>query len=208
MLEPAPQCKEASDDLLPITDASDTGQTTELKAEGNTPAPLISQKEIPVPLIEHPLQLHAPRPSFRPKFQRWPNQQQPPRWNNVPPQQQMPFHRGPLLRPPGHNMQGPQRQMRPGFHPRPPFFNNNFMQSRGPIRPPMVRQRFFYQNQQPIGDPSMQGPGYVPAPIMGGSNSAAPAMPRRVLINPNFKGGVEAAKSNLIFLIFFDNILR
>ena len=110
----------------------------------------------------------------------------------------MPFQRGPVLRPPAHNMmQGPQRQLRPGgFPPRPPFFNNNFMQSRAPIRPPMVRQRFFYQNQLPVGDPSIQGPpGYIPAPIVGGNSNPVAAMPRKVLINPNFKGGVEAAKS-------------
>lgn len=95
------------------------------------------------------------------------------------------------MRMPGHMMQQggpPQRQMRPGFPPqqRPPFFNNNFM----PGRPPM-RQRFFYPNSGPMGggDPSMP-PAYVPTPIMGG-----PPMPRKVHINPNFKGGVEAAKS-------------
>lgn len=155
------------------------------------------------PMDQQTLQPHsmAPRQPFRQKFQRWPNQ--PPRWNQMgssqQQQQQMPFQRGPLLRPPGHNnmMQGgpgPQRQMRPGgFPPRPPFFNNNFMQSRGPIRPPMVRQRFFYPNH-PQHDPSMSGPtGYAPT-LMGGGNPAPP-MPRKVLINPNFKGGVEAAKS-------------
>lgn len=49
-----------------------------------------------------------------------------------------------------------------------------------------------------MNDPSMQGsPAYVPSPIM--SNQAQPAMPRKVLINPNFKGGVEAAKSKRKF---------
>lgn len=203
--QPPPQ--ESSEDLPSTEDLpSDTGQTNKTKSEENTPAPTLSQNEIPVsnidPHLQQPQSL-APRQPFRQKFQRWPNQQQPPRWNNVPlHQQQMPFQRGPVLRSPAHNMMqgnpGPQRQMRPGGFPlRPPFFNNNFMQSRAPMRPPMVRQRFFYQNQPPIGDPSMQGhPAYIPAPLMGSANPA-PAMLRKVLINPNFKGGVEAAKSNL-----------
>lgn len=142
-----------------------------------------------------------PRQPFRQKFQRWPNQGGP-RWNNHsmgPQQQQMPpFQRqsGPVMRMPGPgHMQGgpPQRQMRPGFQSqqRPPFFNNNFMHG----RPPMPRQRFFYPNSGPMGgDSTMQGsPGYVPSPIMAGNSG--PGMPRKVLINPNFKGGVEAAKS-------------
>jgi hypothetical protein len=90
---------------------------------------------------------------------------------------------------------GPQRPMRP-FRPqlRPPFnFNNNFMQSRLPLRPPpMSRPRFFYPNHgSQMGDPSMQG--FPPGnPMAGGP---PPGLPRKVLINPNFKGGVEAAKS-------------
>lgn len=161
-----------------------------------TPAPAAPAKQSQV----NPQQPHqmGPRQPFRQKFgQRWPNQ--PPRWNLMPQnhQQQMPFQRGPNpMRP---MMQpGPQRNMRPGFPPqsRPPFFNNNFMQSR-PLRPPpMGHQRFFYPNQ-PLGDPSMgpRPPAYLPGPgLVGGANSGS-HMPRKVLINPNFKGGVEAAKS-------------
>lgn len=143
------------------------------------------------------------RAPYRQKIQRWPNQ--PPRWGTVSSNQhQVPFHRGPnmIQRQSVHNMlqSGPntQRQMRPGFHaqPRPLFFNNNFMQSRPPMRPPMVRQRFFYQPS--ISDSSIQGPpAYVPSPIIGPGPISA--MPRKVLINPNFKGGVEAVKSKYSF---------
>lgn len=42
------------------------------------------------------------------------------------------------------------------------------------------------------------GAGYVPTPIMG---NPGPPMPRKVLINPNFKGGVEAAKSESLMKI-------
>lgn len=149
------------------------------------------------------------RQPFRQKFQRWPNQ--PPRWNPMAPQhqQQNPFQRtsGPVMRPPAHMMPGsiggPQRQMRPGFlaQSRPAFFNNNFMQqSRGPLRQPMTRQRFFYPAPGPIGDQPMQNnPPYVPSPILAGGNvGQGSALPRKVLINPNFKGGVEAAKSKFI----------
>lgn len=200
--------------MLPTEQPSDTGQNLK-KAEEN-PSPLseipskLKTEPIP-PLDQQPLQplSMAPRQPFRQKFQRWPNQ--PPRWNQMGPnqqqqqQQQMPFQRGPLLRPPGHNMMqggpqggGPHRQMRPGgFPPRPPFFNNNFMPSDGHMRMPMVRQRFFYPNSSQHGDQSMSGgaPGYAPSMMSGGN--PAPSMPRKVLINPNFKGGVEAAKSKI-----------
>lgn len=117
---------------------------------------------------------------------------------------------------PGPMMQGgPPRQMRPGFPPR-PFFNNNFMQSRPPIRQPPIRQRFFNPNQPNFGD-HQGGPGFGPSPIVGGVNHA-PALPRKVHINPNFKGGVEAAKSKIIAqfqitkiniaCIFLDQLLK
>lgn len=193
---PPPESTEA---VAPTDEPTDTGQTVEILPEpleapaSKSPAEPSSQKDQQVPQS----QAIAPRQPFRQKFQRWPNQ--PPRWNPMAPQhqQQMPFQRqsGPVMRQPSHMMQGgpgpQQRPMRPGFPPqnRPNFFNNNFMHSRPPIRPPMVRQRFFYQNAVPGGDPSMQGgPGYAPTPVV-------PALPRKVLINPNFKGGVEAAKS-------------
>lgn len=131
-------------------------------------------------------------------------------------QQQMPFQRtsGPVMRQPNHMMQGgpgPQRNMRSGFPPQSrPYFNNNFMQSRPPMRQPMVRQRFFYQNPQQIGDPSMLGSHpFIPSPMMGGGNpSSGGALPRKVLINPNFKGGVEAAKSRLNLITIFYILLK
>lgn len=195
-MQPEPQ-----EEVSPVTEQtdepSDTGQNPEKKVE-EPPAPSetpSAPQSAPKPLQAHSM---APRQPFRQKFQRWPNQQ--PRWNQMPqnPPQQMPFQRGP----PGNMMQGgpgPQRQMRPGGFPpqsRPSFFNNNFMQSRGPLRPPMVRQRFFYQNSGPHGDQSMQGPPGYPQPQgMQPAVNNVPSIPRKVHINPNFKGGVEAAKS-------------
>lgn len=190
--------------LAPTDKPADTGQVEE-KPQEASPALLKTPLEVKPEAVPPPTSQSIPsRQPFRQKFQRWPNQGGP-RWNNHPmgPQQMPPYQRqsGPVMRMPGHMMQGgpPQRQMRPGFQPqqRPPFFNNNFMQ-RG--RPPMQRQRFFYPNSGPMGgDPSMQGsPAYVPTPIMGGN--PGPAMPRKVLINPNFKGGVEAAKSEFWWL--------
>lgn len=210
MNEPADSVQEAVEELPSNDEPTDTGQPPEAKLEEVEPAPSALLKVPPVTNIEPHLQQPqslAPRQPFRQKFPRWPNQHQPPRWNNGPPQQQMHFPRGPVLRPPGPNMMqggpGPQRQLRPGgFPPRAPFFNNNFMPGRPPLRQPMVRQRFFFQNQGPMGDPTMQRPpAYIPAPIMGSSiNPSVPPIPRKVLINPNFKGGVEAAKSNFIFI--------
>lgn len=201
--EEPPSELEASHDLsdaLLITDEpSDTGQILDKEEEDDgEKEPLASKdsppKETAVPQPNKPQSI-GPRQPFRQKFQRWPNLQ-PPRWNhlNQQHQQQMPFSRGPnqILRPPGGHMRpGPQRHPFPPNHPQ--FFNNNnFMQGRPPMRQPMVRQRFFYPNQ-PHGDPSMQGsPAYVPSPIM---SNPVPVIPRIVHINPNFKGGVEAAKS-------------
>ncbi|CRL07967.1 CLUMA_CG020832, isoform A [Clunio marinus] len=159
---------------------------------------VVEDKNIKVSqVLHHPHSTNTRQP-FRHKFQRWPNHPQ--RWNSIAPQQQqqqMPFQpqSGPHFRPPpNHVMQagsGPIRQMRPNFPPRPPFFNNNFMQSRQPLRPPQIRPRYFYPNPAPMNDPQMpRPPSYVPSPVQ--------AMPRKVLINPNFKGGVEAAKSQLM----------
>lgn len=199
--EPEPTEPEPSEALMIIDEPSDTGQSETKEEEETSASKDFPPKETAVPALNKS-QPMGPRQPFRQKFQRWPNQ--PPRWNhpNQQHQQQMPFSRGPnqILRPPGGHMRqgGPGPQRHPGSFPpnHPQFFNNNnnnFMQGRPPMRQPMVRQRFFYPNQPPIGDPSMQGsPAYVPSPIMG---NQAPVMPRKVLINPNFKGGVEAAKS-------------
>ena len=162
---------------------ADTGQIIDKKTE-NPPAPLavlpLGTRNESAPSQNN--QSMQPR-QFRQKFQRWPNQGNQ-RWPNQ-------FQRMPMMQG-GPSMR--QMQMRPGFTPqqRSPFNNfNNFM----PGRPPIPRQRYFYPNSGPMGgDPRVPGaPSYVPSPIMGGGSG--PAMPRKVLINPNFKGGVEAAKS-------------
>lgn len=125
--------------------------------------------------------------SFRPqKFQ-------PRNWNGIPrwPQGQFQGQRPPMRGPPMQMMGGPAPppvpQMRPGgpFPPqRPPFFGP------GGARPP--QQRFFNFQNQP-GRP--QAPNYVPSPIQPGpAPMGSAAMPRKVLINPNFKGGIEAVK--------------
>jgi hypothetical protein len=197
---------------------SDTGQSEE--ALKNDPPPMLevssetnSETDQQVDQPTKPSNLISQRQPFRQKFQRWPNQ--PPRWNPMAPQQQqIPFQRssGPVMRQPAHMMQGgpgPQRQMRPGFPPQSrPYFNNNFMQSRPPIRQPMARQRFFYQNPPHMGDPSMQGSApFIPTSIMGSGNpSSMGSLPRKVLINPNFKGGVEAAKSELNYFRKIKNV--
>lgn len=73
----------------------------------------------------------------------------------------------------------------------------------------MTRQRFFYPAPGPSGDQPMQNnPPYVPSPILAvGNVGQGPALPRKVLINPNFKGGVEAAKSKLIFKLQNEKLL-
>jgi hypothetical protein len=193
-------------------EASDTGQEEPLEpvkkpvlkeAVVVTAPASASEPSASVDQAPHAPHHMTPRQPYRQKFQpRWPNAG-PPRWNHIPPgaqPQQMPFQRGPNMapRPPmmGPGGPGPQRPMRPfGPQLRQPFnFNNNFMQSRPPLRPPpMSRPRFFYPNHgPPMGDPSMQG--FPPSNQMGGG-PPPPGLPRKVLINPNFKGGVEAAKS-------------
>lgn len=198
------QVEEPPQSAVIANESTDTGQVTEpLEKElppESTPEAVKEQNAQKDQSSSRAPSMPARQP-FRQKFQRWPNQ--PPRWNPAlqQHQQQNPYQRsqGPVMRPPAHMMQsgpngGPPRQMRPGFLPqnRPAFCNNNFMQqSRPPIRPPMPRQRFFYPGPGQ-GIPMIQGnPSYVASPIAG----QGPALPRKVLINPNFKGGVEAAKS-------------
>lgn len=120
------------------------------------------------------------RPPFRPqKFQSrgWNNGMQP-RW-------QFPGQRPPPMMHSGPPGRQPAPQMRP-FPPQRPFFN--MPPGNGPPRGLIRPQRFFYRNPPP---PQQQP--YAPTPIQAGSS--APGMPRKVLINPNFKGGVEAVKS-------------
>lgn len=190
--------------ILEVTTvSSDTGQIPEPENEKPVALPSVNIKE-PNPQQKDLLGPRAPsssaRQPFRQKFQRWPNQ--PPRWNSMNPQHQPPlqFQRGPgpVPRPPGHMM--PNRPLRPGFiaQSRPNFFNNNFMQqSRAPHRLPLPRQRFFYPGPGPINEQPMPvNPSYVPSPIIAGGNiGQASTLPMKVLINPNFKGGVEAVKS-------------
>lgn len=135
---------------------------------------------------QFPMGSHRP---FRPqKFQ-------PRNWNGMPrwPQGQFPGQRPPLRGPPG-----PMMGSLPGVRPGPPQMHQGgpFPQGRPPFfgpggaRPP--QQRFFFQNQP--GRPP--APNYVPSPIQPGpAPMGAAAMPRKVLINPNFKGGIEAVKS-------------
>jgi hypothetical protein len=128
-----------------------------------------------------------PNQNYRPRFQqRWPNHPNHPRWNNASMQ-------NPNMIPRGGPM-GPGPMVNPNFNMRPmrpnQFFNSfpNPMQQRT-----MQPQRFpFKPNEirpQPMHFPPVQPP--IPQ-----ANSNVPGMPRKVLINPNFKGGVEAAKSN------------
>lgn len=181
----------------------------EIKQIQDEPQPEQQPEEAP----SEPLQANEAPPQFpmgsqRPPFR--PHKFPPRNWNNNgmprwPPGQfsgQRPPHRGPPMM--GPNPQGrlPGPQMRPGgpFPPqRPPFF-----MPPGGARPP--QQRFFFQNQP--GRPPAP-PSYVPTPIQSGpAPMGVNAMPRKVLINPNFKGGVEAVKSefeNLKFIEFFLN---
>lgn len=150
-----------------------------------------------------------------------------PQWNPMgpggpimPPQQ---FQRHPGMMPGGvrHMMpgrppmnNGPIRQpMRPGLA-QGPFFNHF-----GPVRPmqrpqgpPISGQRIMFNTfPGPVGGPILQTPSYVPSPI---TQPAAPVMARKVLINPNFKGGVEAATSeynnfgNKYYLLTFVKLSR
>lgn len=135
-------------------------------------------EEVPQPQADSTVPPHFPsHRQFRPqKFQPRNN------WNNGMPRWpqggQFSGQRPPLRGPP---MMG-RPQMRPFPPQHQPFFG----------RPP--QQRFFFNNQ---GRPP--APNYVPSPIQSGpAPMGVASMPRKVLINPNFKGGVEAAKSKLI----------
>lgn len=144
--------------------------TNEVSNEVSNPVPQtpyvkLKQNESNIPI--------QPNQNFRPRFQRWPNHPGP-RWNQ-----------NPNIIPRGGPM-GPNFNMRPM---RPNQFFNNFP---NPLQRPMQPQRFPYKpneiRPQVMRFPPMQ---QVPPAI----SSNVPGMPRKVLINPNFKGGVEAAKS-------------
>lgn len=172
--------KESNDDELPETSGS---------AEIQAKPPVQAQQQ---PQFMNMRPQFNPRQKFQPRGMRWMNPGPVP-FN----QQQQPRNHRPMSGP------GPQPQ-RMGFPPNPmrpngpqflPQRASFFMPSRPgapnmSARPP---QRFFFQNPpQPVPAPSNA---YVPTPIGQPPSVAQAGMPRKVLINPNFKGGVEAAKS-------------
>lgn len=125
------------------------------------------------------------------------------------PFQQQPF----LLRgtPPGPNGIPMMRQQLSGRMPlhggagaRGPFggprpYFNNFMQ---PRPGPSLRPRFFYQNAAPVIPETPPGP-----PFVNNLNTITGNSGRKVLINPNFKGAVEAATNQLFKDQFYANRL-
>lgn len=134
-------------------------------------------RPIPGAPIQHPHPMRVPRP----------NEYGPPGQPSIPPQPNgpqifRPFNGNPIIR----NAGGP-----------PPRFDHN-MPSRmigpqQPYMPPRPQQTFIRQPIRPNmgGHPPVHGG--PPNPI----NSGSMIVPMKVLINPNFKGGVEAATSNV-----------
>ncbi|KAG5666380.1 hypothetical protein PVAND_014409 [Polypedilum vanderplanki] len=169
------------------------------------------ESNVPEKSQHHQQQFHPSipqqQPPFRPQQQFRPQRFQPrglPRWMG--PGQNPPFSGAPPLT--GRMGIGPQQRMPPNMRPGPfPLQRGNFfMQQRpGPIGQPNIRpQRFFYPNPNnnapPVPQPVPAPTSYVPTPIVhpAAASASASAMPRKVLINPNFKGGVEAVKSQLL----------
>lgn len=129
-----------------------------------------------------------------------------------PPRHEFPFNHNRPRFPPGHPnfgpMRGPFYMQRGPFGPMPPNMRPGmprqdmrppFMDSRG--RPPMPGH--MYRGPMRPGVPFPQGGNHMPYP---GPNPVPPVpqapMPRKVLINPNFKGGgLEAATSKYIFIL-------
>lgn len=129
---------------------------------------------------------------------------------------------GPPMNNPYRPHQHPQRmpndpmnmgpRQRPPFHgpPHPPYAQNSFNQNRMNGPPQQFggpHQSMPPYQQQPQGPPIMnQGSSMMPGgqgmpPNGMAVGGMAPIMPRKVLINPNFKGGgVEAATSEFISL--------
>ena len=109
---------------------------------------------------------------------------------------------GPMMRPqqPGRMpLHGGGGARGPFGGPRPYF--NNFMQPR-PGPGPSLRPRFFYQNAAPVIPDTPPGPPFTNNPNTITGNSG-----RKVLINPNFKGAVEAATNQLFKDQFYANRL-
>lgn len=152
-------------------------------------------------------------PMMRPPFDHMGNAQQ------LPPQPHFGGGGAPMFRPhprmPDHGPRGrPPFPQGPNGPPN-PYGPNNFNAMNGPqsFGGPM-QQMGPYPQQMPPQRPIMSGrpPGpnmMSSGPMMGGPGMAsnntgaiAPIIPRKVLINPNFKGGgVEAATSELLFWI-------
>lgn len=157
----------------------------------------VSKKSVPqnpyVKLKPNNQQQIPPNQNYRPRFQRWPNHPNHPRWNSAPMQNPNMIPRG---GPPMGPMVNPNFSMRPM---RPNQFFNSFpnpMQQR-----PMQPQRFPFKPNE-IRPQAMRFPP-VPPQIPQANSNNVPGMPRKVLINPNFKGGVEAAKSELTHFTMF-----
>lgn len=110
-----------------------------------------------------------------------------------------PMNMGPRGAFPGNNfgpnnfnrMHRPQQFRAPQQQQMPPYQQQQQLQPQiSPQRPPMM-------NRVPMMNPQMGGPMNAPS---AGPAGMAPMMPRKVLINPNFKGGgVEAATSEFSF---------
>lgn len=151
-----------------------------------------------------PFQNEGPRPNMmRPPFDQQPHFGGGPPMNAYRPHPRMPdqMNMGPRGRPPfpphyGPNnfnpnrMNGPPQQFGGGVG-GPPQMQPYPQQAPLPQRPPM--------NQQPMMGGGGIGPGQGPVNMPPSGHNAvgmAPMLPRKVLINPNFKGGgVEAATS-------------
>lgn len=187
--EPVPEVEEKVPEIQkPVSEVDAVKSQPE-----NEPAPYPIEHQPPPQLSQPPQPPQQFPRQFRPqKFQ----PRGMPRWmgpGQFPNQRQGPPNRGMMMQ----NSQRPP--MRPGSGPFPPQRAPFFMPQRPGAPPPLRPQRFFFQNS-PAPVPAPVLPAYVPTPI-GQVPPTLPgvqqSMPRKVLINPNFKGGVEAAKSKL-----------
>lgn len=87
---------------------------------------------------------------------------------------------------PNFQPNGPANNNGPPF---PPYINNNQPNHFEPNGPMMYPPRFGCATS-PFG-----GPARLDTPSHIGTSGLPPVVPRKVLINPNFKGGVQAATS-------------
>lgn len=159
----------------------------------------------------HPGNMMQPRPPHNrmPQMQQSHQPGQPP-MNRLPPPQMMPQPMPPqgirMQRPIFFPNAGPPPPNGPNFHPAPPFGNNQRMirpmpqqMHQFPPFPPqnpnnMIAPRPIHPPQPPIHNQNIN-PTFGVRPI-GPTPVIAPTLPaRKVLLNPNFKGGVQAATS-------------